>query len=91
MKDIREDKQIVGVIHTMNGDYSLLELTPVKGFVPVHDAYNFYVLNALGYATHIMVKGDFVIERYPVMVVQPVYFVIDEDEKEAAVEFPSPL
>lgn len=80
MKTITETKQIVGVLHTLNGDYDLLDLSPVKKFVPVPDTHAFYVTNILGYATHVLVKGDFVIEQYTVKVEKEVEFVLEEEE-----------
>lgn len=90
MNEITEEKQIVGRLYTTNGEYDLLDLAPVKKFIAVPDTYAFYVLNVLNYATHVMVKGDFLIEHYPVRIVKQVHFVL-EDQEEVSVIFPSPL
>lgn len=86
MSEIREEKEIVGRLFTGGREYELLSLEPAERFaLPTYmrnGALSFYVRNAFGYAVYIVVKGDFIIEPYPVAVYKDVTFVVEEAEQE---------
>lgn len=65
MKEIVEEKTVVGTLYTNNmgaGSFDLLDLNPIKSFTPIKDAEVFYVVDGVTqFAVNIVVKGDFVI------------------------------
>lgn len=81
MKTVKEDKEIVGTLHTSFGAFDLLSLSPNKHNVPWYfkdsNIWSFYVVYA-GVAKNIVVSGEFMIVPSAIPEVVPVTFFVED-------------
>lgn len=84
MSEMREEKPVVGRLFTGGREYELLALEPNPLALPVYGQYgalSFYVRNAFGYAVHVAVKGEFIVEPAPVAKWKDVIYIVEEVEE----------
>jgi hypothetical protein len=89
MKQENRQEPVHGTLHTNFGEYDMLTPKPNKYDVPMHlreaGAVSFYVRDGYGLAKTIFVKGEFLIDLFPVPEMRPTTFIIEEVADEVGV------
>lgn len=82
MKQETKNETVYGTLYTNFGAYDMLSTKPNKYDVPLYlretGAVSFYVRDGYGVAKTIFVKGDFIIDLYPVPKDEMTTFFIEE-------------